>query len=158
MTDAAVMQCSRTYPVAVEQAFDTVLSVPLEQIFDRRYGPIPPIRSTDGYDGAWGAAGQTRTVRLAGGATMREELTSVERPNSFGYVLRDVTGPMSPLAAQVEGLWSFDPAGTGMRITWRWTVHPASRTAAMLLPAFARFWRGFARQGLERIEDLLVPA
>ena len=51
---------------------------------------------------------------------MREELTSVDPPRSFGYRL-PTSGPMAPLVGQVEGEWSFAPAGTGTEVTWRWT-------------------------------------
>lgn len=161
MAAPAVMSCSRTYPVAVEDAFDRVLAVPLEQIFNRRYGPIPPVTGTelaDGTTGPWGQAGQVRTVRMSDGGTMHEMLTSVDRPHTFGYTLAEVTGPMKPLAATIDGVWAFDPAGTGVRITWTWTVHPASAVSARLLPVFARVWRGFARRSFDRIEELLVPA
>lgn len=150
------MQSARAYPVSVEEAFDTVLPMPLEQLFNRRYGPIPRIRSVEQPDGPWGTVGQLRTIRLADGGSAREELTRVDRPNAFGYVLTEVTGPMKPLAARVDGLWSFVPAGTGTRITWSWTVHPASAVGRVAMPVFARLWRGYARQALARIEGLLV--
>ena len=152
------MQCSRTYPIPVEDAFDAVLSTPLEALFNRRYGPIPRIRAVDGPQGAWGEAGQVRVPRLAGGGSIREELIRVDRPHGFEYVLTEVTGPMKLLAARVGGLWSFEPAGTGTRITWSWTVHPASGVGGAVMPVFARLWRGYARQALARIEDLLVPS
>jgi Polyketide cyclase / dehydrase and lipid transport len=157
MPDPVVMSCSRAYPTTVEQAFDLVLPVALEQLFDRRYGPIPAIRAVEGQRGVWGEVGQTRTVRLSGGGSMREELTAVERPHSFGYTLSDVTGPMKPLASHIHGLWSFAPVGTGTRITWGWTLYPASVVAAPVLPIFRRLWHGYARQSLQRIENLLLP-
>jgi hypothetical protein len=156
MSTPTYLQCSRTYPLTVEQAFDGVLPMPLEQLFNRRYGPIPPIKAVDGPAGPWGTAGQERTVRLADGGSMREELTQVDRPHAFGYVLSDVTGPLKPLAARVEGVWSFEPVGTGSRITWAWTVHPASALGRFAMPVFARLWRGYARRSLARIEELLV--
>lgn len=152
------MRSARTYPVAVEQAFDTVLALPLDELFTRRYGPIPPIRSVEGQQGAWGTVGQSRVIRLADGGSMREELTSLERPRSFAYRISEVTGAMKPIAARVDGLWSFEPAGTGVQICWQWTVHPASKIGAVALPVFARFWRGYARQALEQLEATLVAA
>lgn len=150
------MDSSRTYPLTVEQAFDRLLPLPLEQIFDRRYGPIPAVRGTDGPAEPWGTTGQQRTVRMADGGTVREELIRVERPGAFGYTLSQVTGPMRTLAARVDGVWSFDPVGTGTRITWQWTMHPASALAMPLLPVFRRFWHGYARRSLERLEPLLL--
>ena len=47
---------------------------------------------------------------------------------------------------------------TGTRITWQWTTHPRSAVIATALPLLAKMWTGYARQALERIEELLVPA
>jgi hypothetical protein len=116
---------SRTYPVSVERAYDGVLTTPLPELFSKRYAAIPPIREVRDQQGAWGTLGQTRTIRLADGGTMRETLTSVDRPHSFGYRISDVSGPMKPLVTEVAGEWRFEPAGDGVRITWAWTVHRA---------------------------------
>jgi hypothetical protein len=150
------MSASRTYPVAIEAAFDAVLPAPLEQIFVRRYGPIPAVRGTEGApSGPWGKVGYVRTVCMADGGTVREELTRVNRPTEFGYTLSDVTGPLRLLASRVEGLWTFVPAADGTRVTWQWIMHPASAIAAPLLPVFALFWRRFAKRSLDAIDGLL---
>lgn len=149
------MDCSRTYPLTVADGYDRVIGLPLEQVFDRRYRLIPPIRAVEGQDGAWGTLGQTRTIRLADGGSMREELVRVDRPSAFGYVLSDVTGPNKPLIARVDGQWSFAPAGTGVRITWTWTVHP-TLLGRFAMPVFTRLWHGYAAQALAHLEELLV--
>src|SRR6478752_8272290 len=117
---------SRTYPVSVEHAFDVVLPTPLPELFHRRYAALPPIREVRDQDGEWGTVGQTRTIVLADRGTMRETLTSVDRPGSFTYRISDISGPMKPLATSVEGRWTLDPAGTGVRVTWAWTLEPTS--------------------------------
>lgn len=149
------LQRSRTYPVAVEDAFAFVLPAPLEDIFSRRYGPLPPITRTE-QDGVWGTAGQARTIHTSDGRSVREQLTGVKAPESFGYELTELTGPLALLTTRIEGRWSFSPAGTGCRITWGWTVHPASEPAALAMPLFGRLWSGYARLALERIEELIV--
>jgi hypothetical protein len=106
--------------------------------------------------GEWGAVGQTRIVMLVGGGSMREELTSVDPPRSFGYTLSEITGPMAPLVGRVEGRWGFAPAGTGTTVTWRWAIHPRSLLAAPLLPVLGRLWKGYARQALEELSVQLV--
>ncbi|MGI9157672.1 MAG: SRPBCC family protein [Marmoricola sp.] len=156
MTSPLVVQYSRAFPVPVEEAYGVVLPTPLEMIFNRRFGPIPPIRGVRGQDGVWGTVAQTRTIALADGGTMREELTRVQPPTEFGYTITGITGPMKPLVSYVEGRWAFEPAGTGTRITWQWTVHPASSVAALAMPLFGRLWRGYARQAMETIETLLL--
>lgn len=150
------MQVGRTSPVPVADAFTHTLALPLEQIFRRRYGPIPPISGTT-QDGEWTTAGQARTVHLADGGSLREDLLSVDAPSAFAYRLREVTGPMRPLASHIDGAWTFEPAGTGTRITWAWTVHPRNATVgSVTLPVFAWLWRGYARRALDELDALLV--
>ncbi len=156
MTGDVLLSYSRTYPIGVEQAFDELMPIDLTALFDRRYAAIPPIRAVEDQAGEWGTPGQTRTIRLADGGSMREELTEVTRPARFGYRISGVTGPMKPLVASLDGAWLFEPAGTGVRITWTWVVRPAGRLGRLAMPVFGRMWRGFARQGFDTIETLLV--
>jgi hypothetical protein len=140
----------------VARAFDAVLPLPLPLLFGRRYAALPAIREMRDQAGEWADAGQTRTIVLADRSTMRETLVSVVRPESFGYRIDRVHGPMRPLASAIDGLWTFERAGTGVRITWSWTVHPSTAATALLMPAFGRMWQGYARQALEQLEGLLV--
>ena len=154
---------SRTYPVAVEDAFDRLLPLPLTELFSGWYGPLPPIRSTqilsteqDGSDAPWGTVGQTRLIRLADGGTMRERLVSVERPHRFGYELTGFTGALKPLVDRVDGSWTVAPVGTGARVTWAWDLHPHGRAGELLVPVLARVWPGYARGALARLERLYL--
>ena len=156
MAKPVVMSFSQSFPVVPSVAFDKVLPMPLPDLFNRRYGPIPPIRSVEGQAGAWGEVGQVRTLRLKGGGSMREELTRVEHPDAFGYTITNVTGPMKPLSSHIDGVWSFDADGAGTRITWQWALYPASSIVAPLVPVFARFWRGYAQQSFQRIAGFLA--
>jgi hypothetical protein len=150
------LERARTFPVDVDRAFEVVLATPLPELFSRRYAAIPPIREVRDQQGPWATVGQTRTIRLADGGSLRETLTSVDRPRSFGYRLTEVTGPMKPLVTEIEGAWRFTPAGTGVQITWAWTVHPRGTPGRLAMPVFARMWQGYARQAMEQIERLLV--
>jgi hypothetical protein len=147
------MAASRIVPTEVETTFGRVLPMPLEDLFTRWRGPIPPIRSTSGPD-AWQTPGQRRTVNLVGPGWMTETLTLVDPPHSFSYRLDDIHGPMRALVAEVHGRWSFAPVAGGTTITWSWDVTARPRTR-WLLPTFARFWRGYADQALGRIEEAL---
>lgn len=165
---------TRTYPIPVEEAFALTLPMPLERIFSKRFGPIPATTGTTrlpdaGADAAaaaavghaetpWGAVGQVRTVHLADGGSVREELTIVDPPRVFGYELTQLTGPLKPLASRIEGSWAFAPIGSGCTITWSWTVHPAGTLGAAAMPVFGRVWNGFARRALRRLEGLLLDA
>jgi len=156
MAQPVVVEQSRAIPVAPADAFAKTLPIPLPVLFSRWYGPIPPIKAVHGQDGDWATVGQTRDVALVGGGGMRETLTSVDPPQSFGYTLADVRGAMAPLIDHIEGMWIFTPLGTGTKVTWRWTLHPRSALSARALPVFARIWRGYAKQALETLSDQLL--
>ncbi len=156
MTRAVHFASSRTFPAGVKRTFEELLPYPLERLFDRRYAAIPPIKSVRNPAGTWGTPGQTRTVLLSGGGSMRETLREVRAPSRFAYHLDEITGPMKALVRSVDGAWEFERAGTGVRITWSWTLHPRGRVGALAMPAFERMWQGYARQAFENIERLLV--
>jgi len=128
----------------------------LPDLFRRWYGPIPPIKGVRDQSGNWREAGESRTILLTGGGTMRETLTEVDPPHSFRYSITGITGPMAPLIDHIEGAWIFTPAGTGTDVTWRWTLHRKSALTAPAMHVFARLWRGYARQSLESLSDYLV--
>lgn len=152
---ALVVEQSRKVPATVADAFAATLPLPLPELFRRWYGPIPPIKEVRDQTGEWASVGHTRTVVLTGGGSMREELTEVDPPRAFAYRLTDVTGPLAPLVAHVEGRWQFAPAGSGTTVTWSWAIHPRSRLAAPVLPVFGWLWKGYARQALARLSALL---
>lgn len=150
------LESSRAVPVETVDAFDRLLTHPITDLMSRRYGLLPPIREVRDQSGPWERPGQTRTIVLADGGTMRERLTEVERPERFDYVLTDFTGALRPLVSHVDGSWAFAPEGTGVRITWSWTLHPTSTYAARVLPLVGRMWRGYARQALEQTSGVLL--
>jgi hypothetical protein len=151
------VSASRSVPVEVERAFDVVIVEPLPTIFSRRYGPFAPIREVRDQTGdAWGTVGQSRRIVLSDGGAVTERLTTVERPTAFGYQISEIKGPLKALVSTVAGEWRFEPAGTGTRITWSWVLEPASTVSRYALPLLARLWRGYARQALEEVEQILV--
>lgn len=156
MTDDVLLSYERSFPCDVTEAFDEVLGLDLATLFDRRYAAIPAIKSVRDQTGPWGTPGQVRTIALADGGTMREELRAVDRPRQFSYAITTITGPMKPLVAAVDGLWAFEPAGTGARITWSWTLRPTRRLGRLSMPLFGRMWRGYARHGFDNIERRVV--
>ena len=156
MAHSLVVDQSLVAPVAVEEAFDRTLPIPLPTLFHRWYGPFPPIKEVREQTGAWDAAGQTRIVHLAGGASMREELTSVDPPRSFGYRLSEVTGPMALLVDHVIGEWIFTPADGGTEITWRWDIRPRTALTAWALPVLGAMWKRYARRALRDLSALLT--
>jgi hypothetical protein len=156
MPQSLVVAQSRFIPISSEIAFHPMLVMPLTEVFKRWYGPIPPIKEVRDQIGGWDAAGQTRTVRLVGGGGMREELTSVDAPRSFGYRLAEVKGPMALLVDHVVGEWVFAPAEGGTELTWRWNIYAKSPLTSWALPVFGRLWKGYARQTLQELSVLLT--
>ena len=84
--------------------------------------------------GAWDSVGQSRRIVLADGGTMLETLTRVDPPTAFGYAITELTGPLSPIASAADGLWAFEAAGTGCRVTWSWDVTPRGTLGDLLAP------------------------
>lgn len=156
MSSDVHLSYSRTFPADPERAFEELLPFDLAQLFSRRYAAIPPIKSVRDQVGAWGTPAQTRTIALADGGTMREELLEVTPSTRFAYRITGITGPMKPLVDSLDGAWEFEPAGTGVRITWSWKLTPAGRLSSLAMPVFRRMWQGYARQGFDNIERLLV--
>lgn len=159
MASPLTVSASRTFPVPADRAYELTITWPLDELFVRRFGPIPPIvRTEQDDDDAWGTIDQVRTIHLGDGGSMREQLTVVDAPNEFGYRITGITGPMKGLADHIDGLWSFEPVGTGSRISWTWTIHPKYAASAVVLPVFGKIWQAYARRSLDRLEVLLLGA
>ena len=135
----------------VEVVFEAVVSLPLPQLYSRRYGPMPPIVAVRDQQGSFDTVGQTRVVVLADGGAMHEELLAIERPRRFSNRLTVLRGPFRPLVSTVEESWTFRQTGSLTEATWEWALYPRSGPARLLLPAVARLWRGYARRVLEQL-------
>ncbi|GAA5156416.1 SRPBCC family protein [Nocardioides marinquilinus] len=152
------LEHSRTFPATVEDAYGRVLTVPLEHVFGHRHLAIPAVVSAEPDDAleAWGErVGQRRTLQFSDGGRAVETLTSLDPPRGFGYRLAELHGPMKLLIGRVDGAWRFEPAGTGVRITWSWDVAPTAPGRLAML-GFGPVWQGAARKAFDEIERLLV--
>jgi hypothetical protein len=147
---------ARTYPAPVGEAFERVQAFELSRLFDRRYAALPAIKAVRGQVGAWGTPGQTRTILLADGGSMRESLLESVAPQRFSYRIDQIRGPMKLLFSGVDGSWAFEPAGTGVRVRWSWTMHPAGRLGSLAQRPFRRMWSSYAALAFDRLELLLV--
>ena len=157
MAGPTTVSSSRAVPTPLDETYHHTIELPLTEMFSRRYLAVPAVTRVEQHDpGPWGTVGQSRTIHLADGGTMTETLTRCDRPVAFGYDITDLRGALSPLVERIEGLYSFEKAGTGTRVTWSWVLHPKGRIGAAGLPIFARMWRGYARQALEQLERSLV--
>lgn len=147
---------SRTLSLPPDRVSDALLSEPLEHLVRRRYAAIAAVRETREDPPVWGEVGQSRRIVLTDGSTVLETLTEVASPHTFAYVLTEITGPLAPVAAQVDGRWSLEPVGAGCRVTWTWTIHPAGRLGSLAAPVVGAMFRGYARQVLEDLERILL--
>lgn len=150
------MEASRFVKIEPVRAYDLLLGTPLTDIFVKRYAAFPAVGEVRDQPDDWGAVGQSRTIVTTDGGTMLETLASVDRPESYGYVLDQITGPMRPFVRSVDGVWSVAAEDDGARIGWSWTLHPTSPPARLTMNVMARMWRGYADRALERIETLFT--
>jgi hypothetical protein len=137
------------------RAFEALFAAPREAVFVRRFGAFPPVTGTRGQDGAWDSVGESRTLVLGDGGTLRETLTSVDRPHRFEYVLDDIHGKLRPFVTRVDGVWTVTPEDGRSRIGWAWTLHPARPPALLTMGVIGRMWQGYADRALRSVEDIL---
>ena len=144
---------SRTGTVAapVGDVFQAGLSLPLPQLYARRYGLIPAIVAVRDQQGEWGTVGQTRVFETADRGAMREELLTIDRPHGFSNRLTVLGGPFLPLVGTIEESWTFREAGGATQATWEWNLYPCSRAGRLLAPVVGRMWLGYAGRVLEQL-------
>ena len=152
------VEASRLVAVEPAQAFDRLIAARLPEVFSRRYAAFPAIRDVADQPADWGSVGQTRTILLADGGSLRQTLTSVDRPQGYDYLLDEIQGPLRPFVRTVDGRWSVTPEGTGARIGWTWVLHPKASPARLTMSVIGRMWKGYAERALAELETVLMRA
>jgi hypothetical protein len=148
---------SHTVAVAVERLFDTVVAEDVLPYVLHRHLLVPGVRNTESLSGPWHVPGSTRIVRLTSGAAVREEVTGWQRPSTFSYRVTALPRPLSSLAREAVGLWSFEGDEERSRLIWTYSFEPAGGWAIPLLRAFvATQWAGYMRRCAERCGYLAV--
>jgi hypothetical protein len=148
---------SRTVSGTPEQVYDAVITAPLPEIFKHRHVVMPPIVKVTGQEGEWGGTvGQTRTIHLSDGGSVKETLVESGRPARSAYTITELKGPLKLLVSEAEGQWRFEAVGERTRVTWAWTLHPTNAVTARLLPVIGLFWHGYATMALAEAEALLA--
>lgn len=155
MTTPITVERSRVIPVSAPDAFAGALDIPLPTLLSSRYGPFPPIKAVRGQTD-WAQAGDSRTIIPAGGGSMRETLTAVDAPHSFGYRITEIRGPMAMLVDHIDGTWAFSSDGARTAVTWRWALYPKSALTAPVVALLGRLWGGYARGALESLSGHLA--
>ena len=150
------VEASRLLAVEPTEAFDRLLAARLPELFRRKYAAFPAVQEVKDEPEDWGTVGQTRTILLADGGSVRETLTSVDRPRSYTYVLDDIHGRLRPFVSTIEGAWSVTAEGTGARVGWAWTVHPQAPPARLTVSVIGRMWKGYAERALAALETILM--
>jgi hypothetical protein len=153
MATPTTVHRSGTVPAPLETVFEAALSLPLPQLYRRRYGPMPPIVEVRDQQGAWDSPGQARVFVLADGGEMREEMLSLDPPHMFANRLTVLSGPFRPLVGTIEETWSFRTVGDATEATWEWHLYPRSAVAKLLVPLVGRLWLGYARGVLAQLAE-----
>jgi len=104
----------------VTHTFDILTPIDPSRFYPR-FRVVPAVVSVTDQTGNWDAVGQTRTLHLSDGSTVRETTTDVQRPGFFAYELTDFTKVFGPLVDHARAEWRFEAADEGTRITWSYT-------------------------------------
>jgi hypothetical protein len=131
-----------------ELVFETLVPIDLTSIM-RGYAFLPAVVAVDGSDGSWNARGQTRTLRLADGNSLREELTEYRKPDGVRYVIDGVTGPLGALVHGAEGSFDFFAHDDMTTVEWTYVYLPRSPLSAPFVAlVIGVLWRRYMVRAL----------
>jgi len=118
--------------------------------FYPKSGVLPAVVEVRDQTGGWDAAGQTRTLVLSDGGTLRETLRVVTEP-LFAYDLSDFTGVFGLLVAGARSEWRVTADGAGSSIAWTYAFN-AKPGRGLAVAAIVRLaWAGYMRKVLPAI-------
>jgi uncharacterized protein YndB with AHSA1/START domain len=150
------VEASRLIGVDPTQVFDALMAAALPELFAHRFAAFPAVREVTGEPDDWGTVGQSRTIVMADGGSVRETLTWVDRPSSYAYVLDDIHGRLRPFVSTVDGAWTITPVDSGARVEWAWTMHAQTSPARLTMSVLGRMWKGYAERALAELETILL--
>lgn len=106
---------------------------------------MPGVQKTSGTTGPWDVPGSHRIVHTTDGYQAREEVSAVDAPSYFSYVVTDFTQPLlRRLVREARGQWWFEESPAGTKMTWTYSFQPTSRVAgAVLLPVVKLLWNRY---------------
>ncbi len=136
-------------------AFCHVVPIDLTSIFTG-YGLLPAVISIEAQTGNWDAIGQTKTVNLSDGSSVKERLTQYQKPDYFSYVVSDFSGILGLLITSAVGEWWFessDLSPNSTLIRWSYTFIPKSLIAIPILWIVNKFlWAGYMQSVISNIQ------
>jgi hypothetical protein len=131
-----------------ELVFATLVPIDLTTIM-RGYAFLPAVVAVEGQDGPWNARGRTRTLRLADGNTLREELTEHHEPHAVRYVIDGITGPLGALVHGARGSFDFIGRDDATTVEWTYVYLPRSPLYAPFVGfVIGVFWRRYMARAL----------
>jgi hypothetical protein len=118
--------------------------------FYPKAGVLPAVVEVRHQTGGWDAAGQTRTLVLSDGGSVKETLRSATEP-LFAYDLSNFTGVFGALVAGARSEWRVAAEGAGSSIAWTYAF-TAQPGRGLLVAAIVRFaWAPYMRRVLPPI-------
>lgn len=112
---------------------------------------MPGVARTSGTTGPWDVPGSHRIVHTTDGYQAREEVSAVDAPSYFSYVVTDFTQPLlRRLVREARGQWWFEESGGGTRMRWQYSFTPTSRLAGIALaPVVKVLWNRYMASAME---------
>jgi hypothetical protein len=107
-------------PADPGRTFDVLTSSEPARFYPK-FRVVPATIGVEGQTGAWDAIGQTRTLRLSDGSSVRETTTDVDRPGFFAYELTEFTKVFGTIVDHARAEWRFESVAGGTLITWTYT-------------------------------------
>jgi hypothetical protein len=117
-----------------------------------RFGILPTVLGVRNQTGNWDKPGQTRTLLLSDGSSVREHTMNVEPYGFFAYNLTDFTKIFGRLVDHARAEWTFSEAAGGTAIRWSYTFFPKRGPAGPIVAAIVKLlWAPYMRRVLPRI-------
>lgn len=118
------------------------------------FGPFPAIERVEGIDGTWDTSGATRRVYLADSTSAHEELTLVEAPRRFTYLVTDNTGPLGKMVRAIHGDFRFSQKAGGTRVDWSQTFDTRLPFVGILFPVLKLGWARYLNAALVEAKSI----
>lgn len=111
---------------------------------------LPGVVEVRDQTGAWDAVGQTRTLVLTDGGTVKETLALVTPP-TFAYDLSTFTGFFGRLVATGRSEWRVDEHDEGSSIAWTYTFTARPGWGLVVAAILRLAWAPYMRRVLPAI-------